>query len=776
MFPRTLLSFLIIVITLPIYGVTISKEDQKRARDLVEQMTLDEKLSFIHGDKRFNLFPVERLGIPAIFLADGPQGLRITGDRATLYPSGVLGAASWNRDIMYRYGKAIGSDARARGVDILLAPGVNIYRSPLNGRNFEYFGEDPYLAAEIAVNYIKGVQDNGVIATVKHFCANNQEWERFHTSSDIDERTLHELYFPPFRKAVQEGEVGAIMTSYNLLNGVHTSENPWLNIEILRNLWGFKGFVMSDWTSVFSTVNAINSGLDLEMPYGTHFNITDLKSALENGRISEKTIDDKVANILATAIAFGVLDRRPGRVDSIPLDNPASRLTSLQIAREGIVLLKNENNILPLKKGRTLITGITSDTIVFGGGSGAVKAFSCVTPSAALLSMKKGTVHLDEDNLYTTIAKGKKNNSLEYTPDDDEIVRATIGGAHGYRLIMNNDTLVDDGGENRYTRTSLPLELKKGVTYNFHMEFLDRKRDKKPSNASYSLLSLNRDKLEKQLKSVNDVVICTGFDVRTEGENHDRPFSLQPYEEYFINYVASVNPNTIVVINSGGAVDLRRWKDNVKGIIAAWFPGQEGGTALAEILTGKISPSGKLPFSWDSSFEESPVAGSYYPNRRNTRSSDEKECAHVEYKEGIFSGYRGYDRMGIAPMYPFGYGLGYSTFELSNLNVRKTSQSPEEVIVECDIRNTGKMTASETVQVYVSDKECSVPRPMKELKGFEKVSLNPGQKKRVIVKLPKEAFEYYDIYSHRFVLEPGAFDILVGTGSDNLQLSAEITL
>ncbi len=769
---RTLLILISVLTATPLYSVVITKEHQQRARDLVSKMTLEEKLQYIHGDHRFTLYPNERLGIPVITMSDGPQGVRNPKQASTLYPCGVMGAATWNRPMIHKYGKSLGSDARARGVDILLGPGVNIYRSPLNGRNFEYFGEDPYLAGEIAANYIKGVQENGVIATVKHFCANNQEWDRHHTSSDVDERTLQEIYFPPFRKAVQEGQVGAVMNSYNLLNGVHASENPWLNIEVLRNQWGFKGILMSDWTSLYSTVNAVNGGIDLEMPSGDHFNAPALKAALENGRISEKTIDDKITNILATAIAFGVLDRKPGRVESIPLDDPASRQTALETAREGIVLLKNEDNILPLKKGKTLILGQNADTIVYGGGSGSVMAFSTIKPGPALKAMKNGTTFMNGDQLYATIREGRSNTVFSYSPKQDEIMRATIGSVNGYRLIMNNDTIVQDWGTHRYSRKSIPVELKKGETYNFRVEFMN----KKPNRETYSLQVLNQAVLDKELKRVNDVVICTGFDASTEGESNDRKFGLQPYEEFFINYIAERNPNTVVVLNSGGAVRLKNWGDNVKAILCAWYPGQEGGQAIAEILTGKISPSGKLPFTWDASLEESPVAGSYYHNRQETRNTHTKECAHVEYKEGIFTGYRGYDRAGKKPLYPFGHGLSYSDFQLSDLAVQKTAADPSEVEVSFNIKNIGKMTASETAQVYVSDKECSVPRPLKELKGFEKINLKPGESKRVTITLPKEAFEYYDIYSHKFVLEPGTFDILVGTSSSNLPLTAEVTL
>ncbi|MDE7407657.1 MAG: beta-glucosidase, partial [Muribaculaceae bacterium] len=330
----------IALITVNVSGlqaVTITQKDKERAWELVGQMTLDEKLSYLSGETSFSLRPIERLGIPRILLADGPQGIRNHCKHSTLYPCGILAAATWNRSLIRRYGESLGADARARGVGVLLGPGVNIYRSPLCGRNFEYMGEDPYLTSEIACEYINGVQSRGVIATVKHFAANNQEWSRHHVSSDVDERTLQEIYFPAFRKAVQLAGVGAVMNSYNLINGVHATENRWLDTQILRQDWGFDGILMSDWTSVYSTVNAVNAGLDLEMPKAVQFTDSLLRDALSSGRITIGAIDEKVAHMLQTFIAFGLLDRENNVLSDIALDSETSRATALATAREGIV-------------------------------------------------------------------------------------------------------------------------------------------------------------------------------------------------------------------------------------------------------------------------------------------------------------------------------------------------------------------------------------------------------------------------------------------------------
>ncbi len=819
---RTLIAAMLGIATMTAGAVEITPAHQERARSLVKKMTLDEKIACLGGKTSFSLWENERLGIPQILLADGPQGLRHHAPHSTLFPAGILAAATWNRDMVNRYGESLGDDARARGVGILLGPGVNIYRSPLCGRNYEYMGEDPYLASEMAVNYIKGVQSKGVIATVKHFAGNNQEWSRHHASSDIDERTLHEIYFPAFRKAVQEAGVGAVMNSYNLLNGVHATENRWLNTEILRDLWGFNGILMSDWTSVYSTVNAAASGLDLEMPKPVFFTKERIKDALANGRITEGMIDKKVEHLLSTFIAFGLFDRVQ-KDATIPLDCPSSRQTALDVAREGIVLLKNEGNRLPLK-GRTLVLGPNCDTIMSGGGSGSVSPFSVMPVSRALKAMRKNTVVIPENKLYYDISgeiytdstrkergftgRYYKNQKMEGTPDvvridsvinfmweyerpfpdfpedhfsatwsgfyrpeKDGVIKIRISGDDGYRVIINGKTVTGDWGNHSMSSREVEYKVEKGKDYNIRVDYFDNISS---ANIVCSFGRLDEETLEKELRRADNVVYCTGFNSGTEGEGFDRSYGLPAFQKELINRLASVNPNLTVVLNAGGGLDFSGWSEAAKAILLAWYPGQEGGQAIAEILTGKLSPSGKLPISIESKPEDNPSYGNYYANRVKTRSTDKKECAHVEYREGIFTGYRGYDRSGIKPLYPFGFGLGYSTFDFSNLEL--TPQTDKSLKVSFTIKNTGKMKASEVAQVYVKDDECRVPRPLKELKGFEKINLKPGESKRVSIILDEEAFSFYDTDQHRFVTEPGSFTISVGNSSDNLPLKATIEL
>lgn len=798
--------------------VVITSEAEQRAKEIVAKMTLKEKLRYISGyTGGFSICPVPRLGLPEVFMADGPQGIR-NNTKSTMYPSGILSAATWNRDLNYRLGRGLGQDAKARGVGILLGPGVNIYRSPLCGRNFEYFGEDPYLSGEVAKQYILGVQSEGVIATIKHFTANNQEWDRHHVSSEVDERTLQEVYFAPFRKAVKEAHVGAVMNSYNLLNGVHASENRWLNIDILRDTWGFKGILMSDWVSVYSTVGAANHGLDLEMPAGEYLNEELLMPAIEQGLITEATIDLKVQHILQTLIAFGFLDKDP-KDTSIALDNPHSRQTALDIAREGIVLLKNEGNMLPLK-GKTVVMGSNAEVLVTGGGSGFVSPFSTVSIAEGLEQLqKRNTIRLKDDLLFDDLKdaiyadEGKqqkgfkaeyfKNVELKGTPDatclenqvahdwgtgaplegfpadgfsvrwtatyvpaTNRLVRMTMCGRGGYRAYINDQLICTDHLPER----EQVIEVEAGKNYRLRVEYHNYGGD---ARIGLKTGILNESLLKQTLAQAKNVVLCVGFnngdeDGGIEGEGADRSFALPKPRLELIRRVTSLHDNVVVVVNAGGGIDFSDWGDKVKAIVMAWYSGQEGGRAVAEILTGVISPSGKLPISIEHRWEDNPVSKSYYENMKFA------EYKRTQYSEGIFMGYRGYDKSGIKPLYPFGYGLSYTTFAYDNLIVEKNGVN--RVKVTFDISNTGKMDAAEVAQVYVHDVKSSVPRPYKELKGYEKVFLKKGETKRVTIELEDDAFSYYDMDKQRFVVEKGDFEILVGTSSECLPLKGSITL
>ena len=655
----------------------VTQKHRDRASALVARMTLEEKCDYIGGSKDgFYIRPVERLGIPLIRMADGPQGVR-NNTRSTLFACGVAAAASWNEDVAYEMGVALGQDSRARGVHILLGPGVNICRSPLCGRNFEYMGEDPCLAAATAVGYIKGVQSQGVMATVKHFALNNQEFNRHHVSSDADERTINEIYFPAFKAAVDAG-VASVMSSYNLVNNVHAAENRWLLTETLKDKWGFEGFVMSDWTSTYSTLGCVRSGLDLEMPEGFCMNYDAIKPLIETGVVREKDIDGKVETILASLIAYGFLDR-PQLDTTIKEDNPYSREVAYKLSCESAVLLKNEG-ALPLRKGgRVALMGPRADIIPCGGGSGSVDPLYSI-------SLYEGMNQLGEDFPVTLVGED-------------------------YR------------------------------------------------------------KAARTLKEADAVVVSVGFDRQTEKEDHDRTFALPQGQDELIEFAAEHNDNVIVVIYSGGAVDMSRWHDKVSAVLMGWYPGQEGGLAIARMLAGEISPSGRLPISIEARPEDNPTYDNYYVEKPMTKRGH--STLNVTYGEGIFVGYRGYEKNGVSPLYPFGHGLTYTSFEYSDLMV---SRNGDGVDVTLTVTNTGEYDAAEVVQVYVGEDNPCVARPAKELKGYDKVFIPKGESAVVNVRLPESAFAFYDVDIHDWRINPGSFTIMVGASSQDIKLKEHIIL
>ena len=657
------------------YAVT--QEHRERAAALVAQMTLEEKCDYIGGSKDgFYIRPIERLGIPLIRMADGPQGVR-NNTKSTLFACGVAAAASWNEDVVYEMGVALGQDSRARGVHILLGPGVNIYRSPLCGRNFEYMGEDPILAGNTAAQYIRGVQSQGVMATVKHFALNNQEFNRHHVSSDADERTMYEIYFPAFKAAVDAG-VASVMSSYNLVNNVHAAENKWLLTDVLRNEWGFQGFVMSDWTSTYSTLGCVRSGLDLEMPQGFCMNYETIKPLIETGVIREKDIDTKVENILSSMIAYGFLDR-PQLDTTIKEDNPYSREVAYKLSCESAVLLKN-SGALPLRKGgKIALMGPRADIIPCGGGSGSVDPLYSI-------SLYEGMKQLGEDFPVTLVAENDK--------------------------------------------------------------------------AAAS-----------QLKGADAVVISVGFDKNTEKEDHDRTFSLPAGQDEMIEFALANNENVIVVIYAGGGIDMSRWQDKVSAIVMGWYPGQEGGLAIARMLAGEFSPSGRLPLTIEARVEDNPTYTNYYVENPLTKRGH--STLNVTYGEGVFVGYRGYEKNGVQPAYSFGHGLTYTTFEYSDIIV-KPSQNGYDVTFT--LSNTGQYDAAEVAQVYVGEVNPTVLRPSKELKAYKKVFLKAGESQQVNVHLPKSAFAFYDVDSHDWKVNPGEFNIMVGASSSDIRLMIKTNL
>ena len=822
---KYILFLLAVVATMPLSAqYKVTQEHKDRAATVVKQMTLEEKIAYIGGHDSWYVRAIDRLGLPAVRMADGPQGVR-NNTKSTLYPSGVAAAATWDTELIEQMGVSLGKDSRARGVHILLGPGANIYRSPLCGRNFEYFGEDPFLAGEIATAYIKGVQSMGVMACIKHFAGNNQEWARHSVSTDVDERTLNEIYFPAFEKAVKEGHVATIMTSYNLLNGVHASESKYLNQEVLRGQWNFDGFVMSDWTSCYSPVNVARWGVDLEMPYAKCVKPELIKKLVEQGVIDERALDQKCQNIIQTIFAFE-FDKREQLDKTLPENNPECDAVAHKLSQAAIVMLKNENNFLPIKKGKVVVCGPNSDKIVTGGGSGFVTPLISFSVADAMATIDKkikstfvsmadsqkptpGVVYADKEMTKKGIAaeyytnaelQGKPfqsfitdkvgiddnkfgahndmvnvstRHTFYYKPEKDEAYHFSVCTNDGYRCFVNDKPVMS----NRWHKSSsqegyMLLEMKAGQTYKFELQHQNL------SGSIYADMSFEATVVEAlpneaAIKAADCVVVCLGHSNRTEKENYDRTFELPRGQVEYLNKITALNKNVVVVLNGGGAIEMASWMNDVKAILMAWYPGQQGGLAISEIITGKISPSGKLPISIEAKIEDNPCSANYHENVDRIRSKEINPHSRVEYREGLFVGYRGYEKSGVKPLFPFGFGLSYTTFEYSNLDIKAEGK---EFVVSFDIKNTGKVAAAEVAQVYVSDDVCSLVRPEKELKGFDKVYLKAGETKRVSVRLDDEAFRFFDPIERQFKVEAGDFTIKVGSSSADIRLTGKLTV
>lgn len=808
-----------------------SAEIESRVDTLLSQMTLEEKIDLLGGVDGFFIRDVPRLKLPRLKMADGPIGVRNFGP-ATAMAGGIGLTATWNSALAERVGTEIGRDARAKGVHFLLGPGVNIYRAPMNGRNFEYFGEDPYLASRIAVGYVKGVQSQGVSATIKHFMGNNSEFDRHNSDSIIDERAMREIYLPVFEAAVKEAHVGAIMDSYNLTNGQHMSQNKYLLTEVVRKEWGFDGIVMSDWGGTYDGVEATNGGQDLEMPSPAHMNQPTLKPAIEQGKVAVATIDDKVRRILSTAVRFGWFDRE--QTDwSIPRYNQQGRQVALNAARESLVLLKNDGNLLPLSKSKTksiLVVGPDAyPAVPVGGGSARVEPFSAVSYLEGLSNYLGADVQVHyargvssfaemaEGTSFVTAASGGQpglnaeyfNNPdlqgpaavtrterrmnlgqgsrmvlppdsassrwtgyyLPQSPGEHDVIVHTSGENGGaYRVLVDDKLVLDNWTINKALANYVTLPLAAGA----HKVVLERRgRAGGFFGGGRTRLGIVRrgqfvsEEAKKLAAKADVVIVAAGFDQETESEGADRTFALPAGQDELIQEMATANKNTIVVITSGGSVDMNAWVGRVPALLEAWYPGQQGGTALAEVLFGEVNPSGRLPITFERRWEDNPVHDNYYPEANSKR---------VSYKEGVFVGYRGYEHNGTKPLFAFGSGLSYTTFKYSNLTIKPVGASDPRYEVSFDVKNTGSREGADVAQVYVGPPQASVPRPAKELKGFAKVSLRPGETKRVAVTLDRRSLSYYDVNAKLWHADPGAFEVLVGRSSEQIELRGKLTL
>jgi len=804
---------------------------EQRVNAMIAKLTLEQKLEIIGGVDNMFIRAEPAAGFPLLKMSDGPEGVRTWGPD-TAYAGGIALAASWDPKLATAMGESIAKDARARGVHFLLGPGVNIYRAPMCGRNFEYFGEDPYLAGQTAAAYIRGVQSEGVIATVKHFAANNQEYDRHNVSSDMDERTLREIYLPAFEAAVKQGHVGAVMNSYNLLNGTHATENKHLNLDILKGDWKFDGILMSDWDATYSAVGAANNGLDLEMPSGKFMNPQNLLPAVRSGQVSEATIDEKLRHIFRTAIRFGFLDR--DQTDpAIPRFSEEARNVALQEALESITLLKNEGHLLPLDPDRIHTIAVLGPDAwpaePGGGGSSHVDAYAPISIMAGLSDALAGKVKvlyadglpsaselMSQTDFYDASPSASANpesrnqvkvdtfdnpnfdgtpavssmpriasfRSEEWTPSTQ--VRRSIrfttqympattepylflvgaGGSDAYRLIVDGKTVLDQPSREGQAPHYVEVPLTANQPASIELDYWPDSSGLRIGLGIRGVAELV-DPEAKKIASIADVaLVAVGFDPSTESEGLDRTFALPFGQDQLIQAASQANPHTIVSITAGGNVDMHRWLAGVPALLHNWYPGQEGGRALAEILVGQHSPEGHLPVSFERSWDENPVHNSYY-----APSVPKGDTPHVNYSEGVFLGYRYYTTYDKQPLFPFGFGLSYTTFSFTNLKVPEQATADGPIMVSFDVTNIGQRDGATVAQVYVGDPSARTKRPAKELKGFEKVRLSPGETRHVSVALNRRSLAYWSDAKNGWEVDPGEFVVYVGDSSENTPLS-----
>jgi len=790
---------------------------EQRLEDLFRRTTPEERMDLLTGTG-FTTRPIPRLGVPAIPMADAGQGVRggmsSTEGPATAFPSGVAMASTWDPELIGRVGKAIGVEAlnKGTGVQILLGPAVNIHRSPLGGRNGEYFSEDPYLSSRLAVTYIQGMQSTGCAACVKHYAANNEEVDRNFVDVRVDERALREIYLPSFEAAVREGKVWTVMSSYNKVNGYHASANHYLLTDVLKKGWGFDGLVMSDWGGVHETVGVVNAGNDLEMPGPGLLKQETIARAIARGQITQATVDENARRILRTVLRVGLLDGLKAPNHKL-VDSPAHRKLTFEAASKGIVLLKNQANVLPLDREKirsiAVIGSAAKNMQVGAAGSPTVTPFYTIQPLDGIRqAAKKGTVVryaqgdmtgvlVPETALTNLKAEYFKGRELQGTPlvtRDEKLIHIangvpapgvptndysarwtgkltapssgsytlTLSADDGCRLFIDGKPVIDQwhaGGETPYPGT---IELEAGHTYDLRVEYFQAGG---AAALKFSWLKPEFTPFADAIAAAkaSDVAVVCVSTMGDEGEGGDRPsMALPRNQDALIEAVVAANKRTIVVLNNGTPVDMRRWIKSVPALVETWFPGQEGGAALAAVLFGDVNPSGKLPDTFAARREQYPDFGNF-PGVKGT----------VRYKEGIYVGYRHFDKKGIGPTFPFGYGLSYTQFKygVPTLSAPKPDGTR---IATIGITNVGKRAGAEVVQLYVHDPKPKIDKPIRELKGFKKVMLNPGETKSLTFAIPPRALAYCDVPNKQWKADAGTYDLEFGSSSRDIRSRAKM--
>lgn len=729
--------------TVPAY-LDESKPVEQRIEDALSKMTLEEKVAMLHAQSKFSSPGVPRLGIPEFWTTDGPHGVRPevlwdewdqagwTNDSIVAYPALTALAATWNKKMSWNYGKALGEEARYRKKDILLGPGVNIYRTPLNGRNFEYMGEDPFLASKMVVPYIKGVQSNGVATSVKHFALNNQEMFRHTSNVIVDDRALYEIYLPAFKAAVTEGDSWTIMGAYDLYKNQFASQNQYLLNDILKGEWGYKGVVVSDWGAVTSTEQAIFNGLDMEFgswtnglsegtsnAYDNYYLAYPYLKLIKSGKVGTKELDDKVRRILR--LAFNTTMNRNKPFGSIA--SAEHKAVAKQVGEEGIVLLQNQKNTLPIDINRTKTIAVIGENAIkmmtVGGGSSSLK-------------VKHETLPLEG-------IKARFGDKA-----DVQYARGYVGDVTGdYNGVKTGQDLKDSRSEAELINEAVALAKK--------------------SDFVIFVGGLNKSDFQ-------------------DSEGNDRKNMDLPYnQDKVIAALAKANKKLAVVLISGNAVSMP-WVKEVPAILQGWYLGSEAGNSLASILAGDANPSGKLPFTFPVKLEDNSAhqLGEYPGNKEELaagKGKDQKNIINIRYNEGVFVGYRWHDTKNIKPQFSFGHGLSYTSFEFGKAKADRTSMGQNDKITfTVSVKNTGKKAGAEVAQLYIRDLKSSVERPTKELKGFEKVFLNPGEQKEITFTIDRTALSYFDAQKHDWVAEPGEFEALIGNSSDTIKTKVTFTL
>lgn len=811
---------------------------EEKIEHILSQMTLNEKTTLLAGADLWHTNPIDRLGIPRIKVTDGPNGARGAygdmGPTSACFPVGVALAATWNPELIQRVGQALGEETRSKGAHILLAPTVNIHRSPLAGRNFECFSEDPHLTGQLASAYITGVQSQGVGACIKHFVCNDSEFERYSISSEIAERPLHEIYLEPFRIALKKAKPWAVMSSYNKVNGVYASENKHTLLDILKGEWGFDGIVMSDWFGTYSRA-AANGGLDLEMPGPGKWMVpAKLKNGVEEGEIKEDVLDDKIRRLLRIFFRVGAFTN-PVINPEQGIDKPEHRSVAFEAASEAVVLLRNKDSALPLQlrdiDSIAVIGSNAKYAQIMGGGSSRVTPHYRISPLESITNLvgeravvnfaigcpiHRNLPEIDMNWLTTPIdhtpgLHGEIFDDLDFggkpvkffaanrpritwseellhpadpahyavrlsgifVPPETGKYAFSLEGNGKSRLLINDHIVVanwDDKTPGIFYWSSGQvtgnIELDAGKSYKIQIEISSVNPTPWRGLQIGCLPPIGDDPIAAAvaLASESDVVILfVGTTDEWESEGYDRSgMKLPGYQDALIHAVLEANPNTIIVLNTGSPITMK-WLEKTQAVLQAWFGGQEMGNAIAAALFGNINPSGKLPATFPVRLEDNP-AFINYPG----------ENGKVHYGEGLFVGYRYYDKKDIDPLFPFGYGLSYTTFDYTNLRLYTDDLAPtEEIKVFADITNTGQIAGKEIVQLYLKDVESSFVRPEKELKAFKKINLQPGETKTVELTLTRDSFAFYNPVQKSWVTESGKFHILLGSSSQDIHLTTE---